>query len=167
MKTIDSTMLMLLFQIGDNLYAIDSSRVVEVIPKVSDRNVNNLPDYVTGLFNYRGTIVPTIDLCHLICGTPSKPHLSTRVMMVSYLDRADDQLQYFGLMAEKVTKTLKKLTSELVKAGITNNESPYLNKIIIHEQSIIQYIDLEQLFTKFEEIKLLISGGKIDVYDNN
>jgi chemotaxis-related protein WspB len=163
----NSAILMLLFQIGDNLHAIDSSRVVEVIPRVSYRDVHSLPNYVTGLFNYRGTIVPAIDLCHLIRGTPSQPNLSTRVMMVSYLNRENQQLQYVGLMAEKVTKTLKKLTSELVKSGITNNESPYLNEIIIHEKSIIQYINLEQLFTKFDEIKLLMSGEQNDVYDNN
>jgi chemotaxis-related protein WspB len=158
----NTKMLMLIFHIGDNLYAIDSSRVVEVIPRVSYRPVHHVPDYVAGLFNYRGTIVPAIDLCHLIRGTPSQANLSTRVMMVSYPGQ-NNKLQYVGLMAERVIRTLKKSKSEFVKSGIQNTEVPYLNEMIMDEKSMIQHIDLEQLFINLQEIKLLGVGGNIDV----
>lgn len=77
-------MLILLFYAGNDLYAIESSHIVEVIPRVSFRKVQHAPDYVAGLFNYRGVILPVIDLCHLIQGTPSRSHLSTRIMIVKH-----------------------------------------------------------------------------------
>ncbi len=158
----NTKMLMLIFHIGDNLYAIDSSCVVEVIPRVSYRPVHHVPDYVAGLFNYRGTIVPAIDLCHLIRGTPSQANLSTRVMMVSYPGQ-NNKLQYVGLMAERVIKTLKKSKNEFVKSGIQNTNVPYLNEMIMDEEFMIQHIDLEQLFIHLQETKLLGVGGNIDV----
>ncbi|BAZ08959.1 putative CheW protein [Calothrix sp. NIES-4071] len=152
-------MLMLLFYIGNNLYAIESSRVVEVIPRVSYREVHHVPNYVAGLFNYRGAIVPVIDLCHLVRGTPSRANLSTRVFIVSYPCQEDNTLQYVGLMAERVIKTVKKSASDFLTSGIKTNEASYLGEMIMDEKGMIQHINLEELFTNLRKINLLKSGG--------
>jgi chemotaxis-related protein WspB len=153
-------MLMLLFHIGNNLYAIESSRVIEVIPRVSYREVHHVPNYVAGVFNYRGVIVPVIDLCHLIRGKPSQAHLSTRVMIVSYSGE-NNTLQYMGLMAEKVIKTVNKSANDFLKSGIKTNDARYLGDMIMDEKGMIQNIDLELLFNNFIEMNLLAIKGNI------
>ncbi|BAY91203.1 MULTISPECIES: chemotaxis protein CheW [unclassified Tolypothrix] len=153
-------MLMLLFHIGNNLYAIESSRVIEVIPRVSYREVHHVPSYVAGVFNYRGVIVPVIDLCHLIRDKPSQANLSTRVMIVSY-SGGDNTLQYMGLMAEKVIKTVNKSANDFLKSGIKTNDARYLGDMIMDEKGMIQNIDLELLFNNFIEIDLLAIKGNI------
>jgi chemotaxis-related protein WspB len=153
-------MLMLLFHIGNNLYAIESSRVIEVIPRVSYREVHHVPNYVAGVFNYRGVIVPVIDLCYLIRGNPSQAHLSTRVMIVSYSGE-NNTLQYMGLMAEKVIKTVNKSANEFLKSGIKTNDARYLGDMIMDEKGMIQNIDLELLFNNFIEMNLLVIKGNI------
>ncbi|MDX2097287.1 MAG: chemotaxis protein CheW [Leptolyngbyaceae cyanobacterium bins.59] len=150
-------MLMLLFYAGNDLYAIESSRVVEVIPRVALRKIHHVPEYVAGLFNYRGAIVPVIDLCHLIQGTPSRSHLSTRIIMVSY-PRKDQTLQYVGLMAERVTETLNKPDHELIDSEIQMHEAPYLGGMIMDEKGMIQRIRLEQLFADSRHMHLLTGG---------
>ncbi|MUH01866.1 chemotaxis protein CheW [Scytonema sp. UIC 10036] len=147
-------MLLLLFNIGTNSYAIESSHVVEVIPRVAYREVHHVPKYVTGLFNYRGAIVPVIDLCHLIRGTPSQTHLSTRVIMVSYPCK-NNTLQYVGLMAERVVKTLNKPKTEFIPSGLQAHEVPYLGEMIMDEKGMIQHIHLERLFINLRQINLL------------
>jgi chemotaxis-related protein WspB len=149
-------MLILLFRAGNDLYAIESFYVIEVIPQVTLRNVYHVPDYVAGLFNYRGKIVPVIDLCHLIQGHPSCSHLSTRIMMVSH-PRKDGSLQYLGLMAEQVTETLNKPDIELV-SGIHAEEAPYLGNMFVDERGMIQQIRLEQLFADARHTYLLDGG---------
>ncbi|EKF00017.1 CheV chemotaxis protein [Tolypothrix sp. PCC 7601] len=151
---------MLLFHIGNNLYAIESSRVIEVIPRVSYREVHHVPSYVAGVFNYRGVIVPVIDLCHLIRDKPSQANLSTRVMIVSY-SGGDNTLQYMGLMAEKVIKTVNKSANDFLKSGIKTNDARYLGDMIMDEKGMIQNIDLELLFNNFIEIDLLAIKGNI------
>ena len=42
-------MLLLTFNAGANRYAIDSSRVVELIPKVDIRSIPHAPPYLVGL----------------------------------------------------------------------------------------------------------------------
>ena len=150
-------MLMLLFYVSKDLYAIESSRVVEVIPRVALRKVHHVPEYVAGLFNYRGKIVPVIDLCHLIRGTSSRFCLSTRIIMVSYPNQHDRQ-QYLGLIAEKITETLNKPETAFVDSGIRVKESPYLGGMLMDEKGIIQRIHLEQLFADVQNTYLLTGG---------
>ena len=147
-------MLMLLFYAGNDLYAVESSRVVEVIPRVSLRKIYHVPEYVPGLFNYRGTILPVIDLCHLIQGSPSRSYLSTRIMIVNHFC-SDGTLQYLGLMAERVTETLNRSTNEIMDSSLHVDEAPYLSGTIVDDKRIIQCIQLERLFSDARHIYLL------------
>lgn len=156
-------MLILIFHIGNSLYAIDSSHIIEVIPRVTYREVPYVPKYVAGLFNYRGAIVPVIDLCQLLRGIPSKPYLSTRVIMVSYLCK-DDRLKHIGLMAERVIKTINKPQIEFVSSGIQVSDAVYLGGMVMDEKEMIQQIDLDKLFDDLKPIKFL--GAENDYHEN-
>ena len=59
-------MLMLLFDVWDDRYATDSRRVVEVVPTLTLKKLHSAPEYLPGLFNYRGHLVPAIDLSQMI-----------------------------------------------------------------------------------------------------
>ena len=148
-------MLILLFYAGSDLYAIESSYVVEVIPRVSLRKVHHVPEYVSGLFNYRGAILPVIDLCHLIQGTPSRSHLSTRIMIVKH-PRENESLQYLGLMAERVTETLSISDTDIRDSSLQVEEAPYLSGTIVDEKRIIQCVQLERLFSDERHSYLLM-----------
>jgi chemotaxis-related protein WspB len=148
-------MLILLFYTGNNLYAIESTHVVEVIPRVSFRKVHHVPEYVAGLFNYRGVILPVIDLCHLIQGTPSQSHLSTRIMVVKH-PRENESLQYLGLMAERITETLSILDTDIRASSLQVEEAPYLSGTIVDDKRIIQCIQLERLFGDERHTSLLM-----------
>ncbi len=150
-------MLMMVFYIGKNLYAIESSRVVEVIPRVSYREVSYVPKYVTGVFNYRGAIVPVIDLCQLIRGSLSRDYLSTRVMMISYRS-VDGSLQHLGLMAERVIEALDKSPEDFQDSGLQSQSASYLGGIITDKRGMIQRICLEQLLTDVRQLNLLEVG---------
>lgn len=153
-------MLILLFYTGNDLYAIESSHVVEVIPRVDLRKVHHVPDYVAGLFNYRGMISPVIDLCYLIQGTPSRSHLSTRIIVVK---RSQPNLtaQYLGLMAERVTETLNISSDEIQRSSLRAEAAPYLSGIIVDEKRMIQCVQLEQLFSD-ERHTYLLNGEYAD-----
>ena len=150
-------MLMLLFHAGDNLYALDSSQVVEVIPMVVLRKIHHVPDYVAGVFNYRGIIVPVIDLCHLIHGTACRSRFSTRIIMVNYTAK-DGGHRRLGLMAERVTETLKRPDLDPKNAPKVN-DVPYLGEMFMDELGMIQRIHWEHLITEVQHASLLAGGN--------
>lgn len=150
-------MLLLLFHLSNDLYAIDSAQVVEIIPLVILRKLYHAPEYVAGLFNYRGKIVPVIDLCHLIQGYPCHLCLSTRIIMVNY-PRENNTMQYLGLMAEQVTDTLNKPETELIKPDFQSEQTAYLGEVIMDEQRMIQRIRVESLLPNSHSSWLLLEN---------
>lgn len=150
-------MLMLLFHAGENLYALDCSQVVEVIPMVVLRKIDHVPDYVAGVFNYRGTIVPIIDLCYLIQGTACRSRFSTRIIMVKHITK-DGGHHRLGLMAERVTETLKRPDLEPKNAFIVN-DVPYLGEMFMDAKGMIQLIHWEHLITEVQNASLLVGGN--------
>lgn len=150
-------MLMLLFYAGDNLYAIDSAHIIEVIPMVVPRKVDHVPNYVAGVFNYRGNLVPIIDLSRLLHGTDCRPRFSTRVIMVHYPTN-DGKDQQLGLMAERVTETLSRPDLDSKKASQVG-DVPYLGDLFMDEKGMIQQIHWQHLVSGEQSTPLFIGGN--------
>jgi len=138
-------MLLLTFNLGGERYALESSRVVEVIPMVPLRKLPHAPDCVAGLFNYRGAVVPVLELRQLVQGGPCQPCLSTRIILVSWVSPKGRKSHTLGLMAERVTETVQKTSLDLSPPGITVEKAPYLGEIILGEGGMIQCLRLEHL----------------------
>ena len=75
-------MLLLTFTAGPNRYAVDVRRVVEVVPRVELQSVPHAPAILAGLLEYRGKVVPVIELGLLLGTRPSQDCLSTRIILV-------------------------------------------------------------------------------------
>lgn len=151
-------MLMLLLNIGNERYAIESRQVVEVIPLVLLKTLPHQPECIAGIFNYRGRIVPVIDLCQLMRGKPSREYLSTRIVLVNYWGSNNIELKapyILGLMTEQVVETLHKSESEFVDPNIQIDTAPYLGKMIVDEQGMIQCLRVEYLFSEAQQVNLL------------
>jgi chemotaxis-related protein WspB len=76
-------MLLLTFRAAESLYAVDVARVVEVVPRVDLRRLPHAPAFIAGVFDYRGTVVPVIDLAVLLGSEPCRHRLSTRIILVN------------------------------------------------------------------------------------
>ncbi|MDM8525707.1 chemotaxis protein CheW [Desulfococcaceae bacterium HSG8] len=125
------------------MYTIKCEKIREIAPMVMLKEVPHTPDFFAGFFNYRGMIVPVIDLCQLIQGCPCRMRLSTRIILVDY--PVKDTSHLLGLMAERVTETVRKPEDAFVSPGIRSSDAPYMGGIVMEQQKMIQYIDLDRL----------------------
>jgi chemotaxis-related protein WspB len=137
-------MLFLLFQLGDERYALDTRHVAEVLPLVAITPILQAPTGVAGLFNYRGAPVPALDLSLLTLGRPAPARLNTRLVVVHYPDHRGDT-RLLGLIAEKVTETVRRDPAEFVVSGITLDRAPYLGPIATDARGLLQWIEVERL----------------------
>ena len=158
-------MLVLLFYLGDVMYTIKCDKVREVAPVVKLKQVPQTPEYFAGLFNYRGMIVPVIDLCRLIQGRPCQMRMSTRIILVDYM-KEDNTPYVMGLMAERVTEAVRKADNAFVSPGINMQQVPYLGGILMEDKKMIQYIDLDLLPHSFHFLPML-EGNTSDVSEDN
>lgn len=151
-------MLMLLFQIHDQRYAIPSQQVVEVISLVNLTKLPHTPEYFAGVFNYRGIIIPVIDLSQLMSSKYCCQHLSTRIILVNHWGKNNRQQstpQIMGLIAERVVETLQISDKDLVDVDIQIDKPPYLGNMIIDDQGMIECLHVEYLLSEIEPDYLL------------
>jgi len=153
-------MLVLLFYLGNTMYTMKCERVREVAPMVKLKEVPHAPDYFAGLFNYRGVVVPVIDMRRLIQGQPCQMRLSTRIILVDYL-KEDNTPYIIGLMAERVTEAVRKSEDAFVSPGLSMHDAPYLGGFVMEDREMIQYIDLDLLPEKFQFLPMLEGGNHV------
>lgn len=137
-------MLLLVFQLGSSRFALDVRAIAEVVPYVKLEAIAQAPDYVSGLFDFRGELVPVIDLRHLVQGQPCSRHMTSRIMLVDYPLPGGAQ-RLLGLLAEQVTETVKQDPDTFSDAGIRIGDTPYLGDIARDEQGMIHLVRPEQL----------------------
>jgi chemotaxis-related protein WspB len=137
-------MLFLLFQLGNDRYALDASRVVEVVPLLELKPLPQAPKGVAGIFKYRGRPVPAVDLCALTLGRPANEWFSTRIIIVNYADGIGTQ-HLLGLIAEHATDMMRKDVKDFADPGIKLSEAPYLGPMLMDGKMPIHWIDEQRL----------------------
>jgi chemotaxis-related protein WspB len=133
-------MLFLLFQIGPGRYAIEATRVVEVLPLMRVSHLPQAPDGMVGILCYRGEPLPVIDLCSVILHRPAEQKLSTRIVVVTSAGG-----RRFGLIAERANGTLKRERGDFMDTGVALEGVPYLGPITRDERGFVLWIDPDQL----------------------
>ena len=140
-------MLFLVFKIGNDRYALDASRVVEVVPLLSLKAMPQAPAGFAGIFNYRGKPVPALDLCRLTLGRASREQLSTRIIILACTGKNGAQ-HLLGLIAENATEILRKQQTDFVNTGVSLPNAPYLGPVLMENGSAIQLIYDQHLLSE-------------------
>ncbi len=130
-------MLFIIFRLGEERYALEAAHVLEVIPRLLLRPQPGTPDFVAGLFNLRGSVVPVIDLGTLTRGIPCPRQLNTRIILIDYSLKSGNR-RVLGLIAEAVTDAVKKEPHEFLT--VTAGQSPHLGSIALEGGEMVQCI---------------------------
>lgn len=134
------------FQMGADAYLLDTAQVVQILPLVGIKRIPRAPAGVAGTFNYRGAPVPVVDLSDIAIGEPAVRNLSTRLILVRYPDRTGRE-RLLGVIAEKVTQTLKRELADFVAAGVASDAASYLGPVCIDGGRLLQRVEVHKLLT--------------------
>jgi chemotaxis-related protein WspB len=137
-------MLMVLFHLGNSRYAIPVRDVVEVTPRVELEVIARTPDYVAGLFNYRGRHVPVIDLCRALQHRACADSYTSRIILVTF-PLTNGGSRVLGLLAERVTETLSVDADGFAETGLNMSAAPYLGRAAHTEQGLLQQVNVADL----------------------
>lgn len=156
-------MLLLTFTAGGEPYALDVTRVIELVPRVGLRAVPHAPAYLAGLLGYRGEVVPVVDLGILLGSSPAALRLSTRIILVNSAsgghnrslparerDSARDQAGHgtaavLGLVAEQVIDLIEVGTEDVIPAPVQIAGAPYLDTIARIDRGFVPMIAVSRL----------------------
>ncbi len=138
------------FRIANEEYGINIQNVQEINRMVQITQVPNSPDFVEGVVNLRGNIIPIIELRKKL-GLPRKEHdKNTRIIVAGVKDTTA------GFIADAVSEVLR-IPQELLEAPpeITAGvNSRYIKSVVKLENKLLILIDLEKILTGKEEYEL-------------
>lgn len=137
-------MQLLSFTVAGEPYAIESRRVVEVLPLVPARAIPRMPDYVLGVFTYRGALVPLVDLGRRLADAPPAGRLSTRVIVVDFAPAAGRPGR-LGLVAENVISIVPDERTEPSLPPLGLEAAPFLGRILRIGGRTVQVIEVDRL----------------------
>jgi chemotaxis-related protein WspB len=140
-------MVLLVFHVAGQLYAVEATRVVEVVPRLDLSPLPHAPEGLAGLLRYRRQMVPVIDLGIVLGNAPCPRLLSTRIILV------DDQspprsLPALGLIAEQVSDLRNVADDRVIPPPAMLGQNPYLGPIASTGEDLIPLIAVERVLAE-------------------
>jgi len=152
-------MLVLMCEAGGSRCAIRAREVGEVLPAVRLQPVAGAPDWLAGLFVFRGSPTPVVDLAALVTGGASPARWSSRIVLTETSPRGDSGL--VGILVDRVT------TADLDEpkpgddgGGLSGPGG--LGRVLVDQFGMLQLVDLSRLITPQRRAVLFSSMEEAD-----
>ncbi len=143
----------LTFILGDEYYGIDISSVMEIIGMQKITRMPDQPDYVNGVINLRGRIIPTIDV-RMRFGKEKVDYDERTCIIV-----VDVQETMVGLIVDRVDEVTSVADDKIAEPPRLNKDfkSGYVKGIAKLETKIIMLLESGLLLSSMEldETKLI------------
>lgn len=150
-------MLFVQIYLDEYRYIISTSSIVEIIPGVNLTPFPGVPSYIAGICSFRGKSVPVIDLCELFLNRPSEKKFSTRIIFVN-AEQKNGEKKLVGLLAEKVTETIKVDEESFIHPGVHNSDKPFIGDVVSDGKGLVSRILTREIFNKIDS-KLLFGAA--------
>lgn len=95
----------LTFMLGGEVFAIGILSIKEIIEYGQLTSVPMMPDFICGVINLRGAVVPVIDLTVRFGGKPNKPTRRTCIVIIEI--ESGEEKQDVGVMVDAVNEVLE------------------------------------------------------------
>ncbi|WP_078121893.1 chemotaxis protein CheW [Thiosocius teredinicola] len=148
------------FSLGADDYAADILRVQEIRGWEKVRTLPDSPDYVKGVLDLRGTIVPIIDL-RVRFGNKQPEYSSTTVVIVLSIKVPDGRTHLVGAVVDAVSDVLDIDSSDLKPppeiGGAVSKR--YLDGMVSLPRGMVILLNLDKLFDPGELNSLYEKAG--------
>jgi chemotaxis-related protein WspB len=141
-------MQILTFTVAGEPYAVESRIVIEVLPLVPARPLPLVPDYIRGIFTYRGRLVPLVDLGRRFDASghaAGRQRLSTRVIVVECTPEGAAAAVRLGLIAENVVSIRSAEDAETATPDLQLPQAPFLGRMLRLGGQTLQMVAVERL----------------------
>lgn len=135
-------MLFVLFQLGQDRYALDASNLIEILPLAQVKALPHAPAGIAGIIDYHGVTLPVIDLSELALGRPAAQRISTRILIAEISTG-----RRFALVAERANQLLQREATDFVNPEVTVEAAPYLGPVTRDDRGVVQWITPQKLFS--------------------
>src|SRR5690606_33960742 len=132
-----NTLQLIAFSIGDQTYGVEITTVREIRAWNGATPLPNTREFVRGVINLRGTIVPIFDLRARFGEGQTSPTKNHVVVVMSVGDK------WVGMLVDAVSDILTVARADIHEVPEGNSvDAELLNGIVTHENTMVGLIDL-------------------------
>ena len=141
---------MLIFGLNEELFATDIMDVERILGYEEPTRIPDAPDYVIGVINHQGSILPVISLAKKFNLISKAVDEDTKIIVAKQKD------QRIGVIVENVSevKDINVSSIETAPEVVSGISKRYMNGIIKLDNKIILFLNLSNILTE-EEKKLI------------
>ncbi len=141
------------FRLANEEYGVDIMRVQEIILPGEITQMPEVPDYICGLINLRGHVIPIVDLRQRFGLPVSERDEHTRIIVVNVGNKT------IGMVVDAVNEVLRINEAQLEPppSSIVGIEHVYIKALVKFEDKLLILLDIESILSREEAAKLV--GG--------
>jgi purine-binding chemotaxis protein CheW len=138
------------FKLGSEEYGVDIAQVQEINRMVAVTHVPRAPQFMEGVINLRGQLIPIIDL-RARFGMPRTEHTKNTRIVVTEVGA-----KRVGMVVDSVSEVLRLATDQIEDAPemITGVETEYIRGVGKIEDRLIILLDLAKIISGSEKREL-------------
>lgn len=139
----------LTFTLGLEDYGLDILKVKEIRGWEKIRQLHNTPDFIKGVLDLRGSIVPIIDL-RVRFNLSNVEYLSTTVIIVLTIGENDEHMM--GIVVDAVSDVLAITRDEIKHTPSLGSKinTDYVMGMVTKEEHMVMLVDSERLLDSEE-----------------
>ena len=145
-----NTLQLLTFTLDDELFAVEISRVREVLEYKGVTRIPRVPDFMRGVINLRGSVVPVVDL-KIKFGIGSTKQTVSTCVIITEIDLGGEKI-ILGALADAVSEVID-LAGENIepppKIG-TRLDTQFIRGMGKYNNDFVILLDIDRIFTEAE-----------------
>ncbi len=157
MDTVTEARQYLSFNLGEEVFAVDIAKVREVLEFTSVTKVPQTPDFMRGVINLRGGVVPVVDMKLKFGMSETKKSINTCVI-ITEVEMEGGETAVLGALADSVQEVFDLHDSEIEPAPKigTQLNTEFLKGMGKKDDEFVLLLDIDKVFSEDEL-------GRIDV----
>lgn len=152
----------LTFSLGKENFALDVEHVEKILEYQPVTEVPKAPEYMLGVFNLRGEVIPLVDTRIKFGMTKTEISTSTCVLVINI--ESEGESIKLGAMVDMVREVVKYNTNDLMSLPTIGKQSKteFLNGVIKLNDQFILLLNADKIFSVDEIIELKAENFQLE-----
>ena len=148
------------FRLADELFGVEVSRSREILNLVPVTRVPQTPDYLLGVINLRGQVVPVVDM-RLKLGLAARPQTQDSCILVVEV-QLDGELLVVGALADAVREVLELKDDQIEPAPRLGArlKTEFIKGMGKVDEEFLILLDIDRVFSS-DELSLVQEVGAV------
>ncbi len=157
--TITETTQYLTFRLDEEIFSLDVAKVREILDFTTVTKVPQTPDFMRGVINLRGSVVPVVDMRLKFGMSRTEKTVNTCIVVVEI--NLDGEAVVLGALADSVQEVIELEPGQIEPAPRigTRLRTDFIRGMGKHDNKFIMILDIDKVFT-FDELAAVQEAGK-------